>query len=173
MNNRFPVVLNGLQFQSSEGLYQAMKFPTSSNRQLYIAHAQTGYDAKKRAYSATNEPLYENWNNARIDAMRLTLAVKLLQHPATIYDVLRSTGNKSIVEFSQKDRFWGASYNYHNDQKVYTGYNILGRLWSRLRDLAKSTDWVEVEAPIIAFLDPVQYAFTINNVQFTKESVLY
>lgn len=129
MTGGFPLIVNGLDFQSSEGLFQALKFPHNSGRQRQIAEARSGMDAKKRAWDAGAKPM-PGWDDIRIAAMAQTLAEKLRQHPARFGDALAETGNRPIVEKSYRDSFWGAQPRAAG----LIGCNVLGRLLRELRD---------------------------------------
>lgn len=135
MTGGFPIIVNGLNFQSSEGLFQALKFPHAPRRQLHIAEARSGLDAKKRAYAAGAKPM-PGWDDIRIAAMAQTLAEKLRQHPARFSDALSETGNRPIVEKSYRDPFWGAQPSAAG----LVGRNVLGRLLQELRDAFYAQD---------------------------------
>ena len=129
MTHGFPIEVNGMSFQSSEGLYQAMKFPHNTGRQLDIAHARSGMDAKKVAY-LPDCPLTPDWDDFRIDAMAVTVALKLLQHPDRFGQALVQTSGLTIVEKSYRDDFWGA----HPCGNNFTGANVLGKLLQIMAD---------------------------------------
>ena len=128
MTGGFPIRVNGVRFQSSEGLYQAMKFPHSPARQRKIADARNGYAAKLIAYQQGDQP-NEQWDEQRIDAMRVALAFKLTQNPG-FGNVLLKTEDYDIIEHSSKDAFWGAKPVQHG----FEGANVLGKLLMELRN---------------------------------------
>ena len=141
MTGGFPIHVNGMRFQSSEGLYQAMKFPHSPIRQKAIATAHNGYTAKTVAYQLGEQP-ESQWDDHRIDAMRFALAFKLAQNPA-FATILLDSGDHDIIESSSKDSFWGAKPVPDGLQ----GANILGKLLMELRTCVKQTD---VNTPALA-----------------------
>ena len=121
----------GWTFQSSEGLYQAAKFPHDPARQRRIAAAPNAYTAKRIAYedAAVLEP---QWATHKVDAMRRALQAKLAQHPKAFGALLRQTGEQDIVEHSTKgDSFWGAVPAGSAGQ--LKGRNVLGCLLMELR----------------------------------------
>ena len=67
--------------------------------------------------------------------MRWCLKVKLVQHKDAFGEVLISTKEKQIVEFSKVDPFWGAKP--YNNSKL-KGCNVLGRLLMELRENYKN-----------------------------------
>ena len=124
----FPLNAKGIAFQSSEGLYQAFKFPHDSRLQQEIGKAQSGMEAKKIAYRSGNTPM-EGWDDCRIDAMILAIATKLHQHPESFGNALMRTSGLTIVEKSYRDDFWGAKPS----PAGMVGRNVLGRLLQELR----------------------------------------
>ena len=145
----------GLTFQSSEGLYQAAKFPHDPARQRRIAAAKNAYMAKQIAYepAAVPEP---QWEAHKVAAMRRALQAKLTQHPQRFGALLRQSGRRPIVEYSSKgDRFWGAAPAGPAGQ--LQGRNVLGCLLMELRQEllnAEAASDRPVAAPAAAGTDP-------------------
>ena len=129
----FPVEYGGLRFATSEGLYQALKFPHRQEIQAAIAAAKGAREAKAiaRAHASDVRP---DWNEVRVRAMWFTLLVKFCRHRDILSRVLDATGELPIVELSYKDGFWGA----RPENGVLAGVNMLGRLWMALRELYRS-----------------------------------
>ena len=130
MTHGFPLAVNAVSFQGPEGLYQALKFPHDPTFQRLIGAQRSGMDAKRTAYSRRDTT--PKWDAFRADAMAFTLALKLLQHPATFGAALIDTGSLPIVERSSRDAWWGAMPDQDGS---LTGHNVLGQLLSQLRDL--------------------------------------
>ena len=130
MTHGFPLAVNAVSFQGPEGLYQALKFPHDPDFQRTIGAQRSGMDAKHIAY--TRKDTVPTWDSFRADAMAFTLALKLLQHPATFGAALAGTGSLAIVERSSRDAWWGAM---PDSDGSLTGRNVLGQLLTRLRDL--------------------------------------
>ena len=135
MTSGYPLIVNGLRFQGPEGLYQAMKFPGSPDAQRAIARQHSGMDAKKTAY-ALSHGFRRDWEEVKLDAMALTLAVKLIQHPERFGNALGETGDMDIVEMSNRDAWWGAK----PEGNILRGINVLGKLLTLLRDLRAGGD---------------------------------
>ena len=142
----FPIVVNGISFQGSEGLYQALKFPEEPEHQLRIARERSGMYAKKTAY--TNPRVRPDWEETKVDAMRYTLAEKLRQHPERFGRALAETAGMPIVEISRRDDYWGAKPS--GDGNTLRGRNVLGRLLTELRDLLQ--DQHDIQAATLAYL---------------------
>ena len=130
MARGYPVFVNGIKIQSSETLYQAMRFTghpdvqkeiLSQNNPMYGKRISRKYDSLTRA----------SWDEDRVAIMKWAVCVKLCQNWDDFSALLLSTGNKPIVEYSEKDQFWGAkSIGNH----TYSGMNVLGRILMLLRD---------------------------------------
>ena len=144
MTGNYRLRVNGISFQSPEGLYQALKFPGDSLAQRFIGCQETGMNAKKMAYRILSKhdfsqlfPGWEtpglrpDWEEIKAEAMRYTLAVKLQQHEKRFGAALRETGDRPIVEKSYRDRYWGAE---PVGSKQLVGVNTLGLLLISLRD---------------------------------------
>ena len=161
-----PVYANNMQFQSSEGLYQALKFPYNMEMQKQIANAHNGMSAK--IISREQQiPIPTNWEQLKAEAMRLTIAQKFIQHSDTLIPILESTNNKPIVELSVRDTYWGAKPQ-HN---LLIGHNVLGRLYTLLRDYLYTTNWKPIPA-LEQYLNNIYTTFVINQQPYNKESVL-
>lgn len=129
MTGGMPICINGIRFQSSEGLYQALKFPNHPELQLRIGAAPGGMAAKRVAYHKDNPAITEGWEHLRYDAMRLALAEKLRQNPQRFAAALEQTGCRPIVEKSYRDQYWGA----RPEGSRLVGANTLGQLLDLLR----------------------------------------
>ncbi len=98
----YPLAVNGLTFQGPEGLYQALKFPSNPDAQRAIARERSGMEAKKTAYTFS-QGFRRDWEEVKLDAMAVTLAVKLIQHQEKFGKALSETGTMDIVEMSHRD----------------------------------------------------------------------
>jgi ribA/ribD-fused uncharacterized protein len=123
-----PVSWRGVEWPTSEAVYQAMKTRDEALRER-IRNASSPYGAKKVAWA--NKSLWrEDWEEVKVDAMRWTLRLKARDNWDVIGPVLAETRGRDIVELSQKDAFWGGWYS----DGVIVGENWLGRLWMEIRD---------------------------------------
>ena len=158
MAGGFPVTVNGMTFQSSEGLYQALKFPHDTTAQRAIAQASNGYRSKIMAYAPGNKPM-PGWDEVRIDAMRVALAFKLDQQPR-FGAMLISSAGRTIVENSSRDPFWGA----RPVNGGYQGSNILGKLLTELRSVLMETPGRNRRQAAVEFMaGALGEEFMINN----------
>lgn len=130
MARGYPVFVNGTKIQSSETLYQAMRFTEHPEIQKEILSQSNPMYGKRisRKYHSLTRPY---WDQERVAIMKWAVCVKLCQNWENFSTLLLSTGEKPIVEYSDKDQFWGAkSIGNH----TYSGMNVLGRILMLLRD---------------------------------------
>jgi len=150
----YPLFINDNIIPSTEALYQSMRYPLFPDIQFEIISQNSPMTAKmvsKKYYSQSRQ----DWDSIRIKVMRWCLEIKLLQNWSKFSKLLKETGNRPIVEFSKKDKFWGA---LPISDTQLGGTNALGRL---LMDLRKK--YMILEEPLKC-LDPVNiYGFSLFN----------
>jgi hypothetical protein len=66
--------------------------------------------------------------------MKFCIEIKLYQNYNTFSQILLATKDMPIVEFTDKDKVWGAT----PEGDYYVGTNALGRLLMELREKVKS-----------------------------------
>lgn len=149
---RFPVVNGGFLWNSSEQLYQASKFGPdvecvpktwkdgtkgSPNVRKRIQQQSTPRGAKMTQKCAVALVRWE-WEDPdlelRIHSMLWVLELKYRTH-RTFRESLDSTGDRPIVEVSNRDTFWGCR---EVSPGVLGGQNVLGKLLMDLRGRRES-----------------------------------
>ena len=132
---RTPLVVDGVNFDCSEKLFQVMKFAdTVSRKAVFSAMGQTmKMKAKHQERVGAVRP---DWGEIIVDAMKFCLTVKYRQNEAFRKELERSRG-LFIVEdqttFPKKNPdTWGAKLS--EDGQEYIGPNLMGRLLMELRD---------------------------------------
>ena len=123
MSNFYPceVAFEGRVYKSSEHAYIAAK-TTDDNIRAYVSAQSTPSAAKKVGRSI---PLRENWNDSRINYMRIILESKFGDYG--LRDKLDATKGYELIEGNTwGDTFWGQC-----DGK---GQNNLGKLLMSIRD---------------------------------------
>ncbi|WP_297439225.1 NADAR family protein [uncultured Clostridium sp.] len=140
----YPIVINGIEIATSEALYQAFRFTDVSNVQRLIIREKNPMTAKQisRNYDSYTR---SDWDLIRVNVMRWCLRAKLMCNFNKFRSLLLSTGEKSIVEKSYKDNFWGAT---PNDKGELIGENVLGRLLMELREQCKLMTGKEILRPL-------------------------
>ena len=151
----FPVQVNGISFRTIEALYQACRFPHHPDIQKKIIEEYSPIRAKiiSRKYTTFTR---SDWMLMRIRIMKWCLRLKLFYHFTSFREILLSTENKSIVEKSKKDDFWGA---LEQEDGSYQGINALGRLLMEVReDICKTN----ISHPILPPLPRVENFLLLN-----------
>ena len=129
----FGLVVNGIDIFTSEALYQACRFPSRPDVQEIIIAPKSPMSAKMTSKSYRKAHTRADWDDVRVDIMRWCIRVKLAQNYGSFSAVLRSSGQRDIVEKSRKDKFWGAVQSKENPD-ILEGENMLGILLMELRD---------------------------------------
>lgn len=135
MASGYPLQINGVRILTSEALYQACRFPHMPEVQREIIGERSPMTAKMKSkpHRQASRP---DWDEVRHMVMRWCLRVKLAQNYEEFGRLLLSTDNKSIVEQSRKDDFWGAKLADETGD-ILVGQNVLGRLLMELREKLK------------------------------------
>lgn len=129
MASGFPIEIGDIKISTSEALYQACRFPHSSEIQRIIIEQKSPMTAKMKSKPFRGETR-KDWNIVRINIMRWCLRVKLACNWEDFKKILLSTKDKPIVEDSRRDNFWGA---VADGEEILVGQNVLGRLLMELR----------------------------------------
>jgi len=130
MASGYTIFVNGVMILSSEALYQACRFPDYPEIQNEIIKQRSPMTAKmiSRKHKDKTRP---DWEDVKINIMRWALKVKLSQNWDLFSKVLLQTKNKPIVEYTRKDKIWGAT---DIGNGTLEGVNALGRLLMELRE---------------------------------------
>lgn len=133
----YPVTYNGIQYNTCEALFQALRFEKYPEIQKQILECPSPMGAKMIARK--NRELLgrgKMWDEAPADIslMRECLVLKLDQHP-DLKEKLIATGNATIIEDCtthdrESARFWGA---VKKDDK-WIGENVFGKIWMEIRE---------------------------------------
>lgn len=130
----FPIRISDFNIRTSEALYQACRFPHKPDIQNVIIKEASPMTAKMKSKPYRKDSRVD-WDEIRVPVMKWCLRVKLAQNWASFGELLLSTGDKPIVEDTQKDDFWGA---IKNERGEFHGKNVLGRLLMELREKLKN-----------------------------------
>lgn len=119
------------QFPTSEHAYHWEKFwpDTKDDNGFYVRNrileATSAHDAFKLAERHKSLRRHD-WNDIKVDRMRDILRAKANQHEYVRHKLL-ATGNRTLIENSWRDNFWGWGPNRD-------GKNMLGVLWMEVRN---------------------------------------
>ncbi len=133
MCSGFPLRVNGISIRTSEALYQLCRFPSHPEIQQKVIDQKSPMAAKMVTKPYRSSYNRKDWDLVRVDVMRWSLQIKLLQHYENFGALLASTDTKPIVEISHKDDFWGTKGDKSN-MNLLIGDNVLGNLLMELRD---------------------------------------
>ncbi|WP_444671052.1 NADAR family protein [Flavobacterium columnare] len=131
MASGFSLYINEVIVPSSEHLYQAMRYPTNPEIQFEIINQDNAMKAKMISNKYKAQYSRPDWERIQIKVMRWALEIKLAQNWDKFSLILQETQNKSIVEYANDNKIWGAKPT-DNDELV--GVNALGRLLMELRE---------------------------------------
>lgn len=143
MHQGFPFSIGIIDVDSTESLYQALRYPLHPDHQRYVLAANFSLGAKRRAYE---EHLIKDttpgWvtDGVNVQAMHVCLWLKLISYKKTIYGLFESANNLPIVELSYRDDFWGAKPLGSAFGSDVIGRNILGFLWHDVIEKSKGMD---------------------------------
>ena len=124
LSNFYPceIKYDGLTYNSSEALFQALKCVNSSDRKLFIG--LTASQSKKLGRKVNLRP---DWESVKIDIMKLVIHEKFSQNPYLKKQLL-CTENSTLIEGNTwNDTFWGVCNG--------VGENNLGKILMAERDL--------------------------------------
>ncbi len=160
----FPLIISGVRIRTSEALYQACRFPHLPEVQRLIIEQTSPMTAKMRS-KPYRDRSRADWETARVPMMKWCLRIKLVQNWDKFGDLLLSTGNRDIVEYSIKDEFWGAKDNSNGE--LY-GKNVLGRLLMDLREKVRSEPRKFEEIPPLSFENFMLFGKAIPSIRVSS-----
>jgi ribA/ribD-fused uncharacterized protein len=136
--SRHPVTYNGLEWRTTEALFQALRFAADDPVREAIRAEKSPMSAKFKAKGNADKMLVTQLSKEDLDNMRLCLLLKYEAHE-DVRECLFSTVGKPIVEdCTNRQRgsglFWGAALR----DGEWVGDNWLGVLWMELRDTVRS-----------------------------------
>ena len=129
----FPINYQDEHWNTSEALFQAMRFEDEEIRQIIRAQ-RSPMAAKMKAKGSRNLMVVEPCSPQDVENMRVCLELKFSQHP-NLRQQLLQTGNNELVEDIGSRRgarhlFWGA----HLQGDAWIGTNTMGILLMELRE---------------------------------------
>ena len=125
----YPIRVAGKQWPTSEHFFQAQKFIGTPLVEK-IRHCHTPREAFDVSRSELGTKwLRKDWSEEKENVMKLALRAKFTQHQF-LHDLLLSTGDRKLVEHTDKDSFWG-------DGGDGRGQNKLGHMLMELRQELK------------------------------------
>lgn len=143
MAPNFPIIINGININNVELLYQALRYPHLPIIQEKILNHKSPISAKKFAREYIEQTRID-WNKNRFKIMKFCIQLKYYYNQETFGEILLNTKNRPIVEFTYEDKVWGAT----DEGDYYEGTNALGRLLMELRENVRNNQF-SLEIPEI------------------------
>lgn len=143
MAPNFPINIDGMNILTAEALYQALRFPDYPEIQKKIISFTSPISSKQYGRSVI-QFTRPDWIECRFQIMRFCIALKLYQNFDKFSELLLKTNNLPLVEYTEKDKVWGAIL----EGEYYIGTNALGRLLMELRQKIQTDDF-EFDIPEI------------------------
>lgn len=132
-----PVTVDGVNFYSTESLFQVMKFTDAEARKTVYSIKGQGLKMKAKHFEKS-AGVRADWGEIIVDVLKFCLMTKYAQSEAFRNELSRS-GDRFIVEdqstFSKPADTYGAKLS--KDGVTYDGPNLMGRLLMELRDNGK------------------------------------
>jgi ribA/ribD-fused uncharacterized protein len=131
-SNFYPISIDidSKEYKSSEHYYQSKKYE-DTKWEDHVRSQEKPYEAAREG-RRKDLPLREDWEDVKVLVMRRILIAKF-KRIEYMRNLLLSTGNAEIVEYSDKDYFWGRG-------KDGAGYNMLGKLLMEMREEIKNEE---------------------------------
>lgn len=130
-----PLVVDGVEFASSEQLFQIMKFTDKDT--LSAIYKSRGLGPKRIAQGAEKIGLCrQEWGQIIVDCMKFCLQTKYIQC-VDFKTTLHKTAGLFIVEDESKRKKNPDTWGVVREGDKYVGSNLLGRLLMELRDSGK------------------------------------
>jgi ribA/ribD-fused uncharacterized protein len=131
MSPEFPITVGSLEFPTSEHFYQSMKYvdhPTVQ-REIFGEKNPMLMKNKQKKYKSL---IRSDWEEVKGIIMESTIHLKLVCNWIKFGNLLLETGNKTIVELSKRDPYWGMILVKGSDTTL-EGENQLGEILMNLR----------------------------------------
>ncbi|MFO0960384.1 MAG: NADAR family protein [Isosphaeraceae bacterium] len=125
-----PIVLGGKEWPTTEHYFQAQKFAGTPHEEE-VRRAGSPMIAARMGRSRSR-PLRPDWEGVKDAIMYEAVLAKFTQHP-TLRDLLLSTGDATLIEHTENDRYWG-------DGGDGTGLNRLGAVLMQLRKALRGAE---------------------------------
>lgn len=120
------VAIWGKVFPTAEHAFQWKKFSSSAPEVAEQIFAATSPHIVKDIADRNKDKMTAEWHDQKVMVMEEILRAKADQHE-DVRERLRLTGDRTIIEHSPVDSFWGIG----PDGK---GENNVGKIWMKIRD---------------------------------------
>ncbi len=121
-----PIIIDGVEYASSEHYFQISKFATTANDEVFFdnsnireMHAMTPVEVAKHGRTYRGAPIRKDWDAIRVEVMFRALIEKF--KIKEFRNALRASGDLILIERAPTDAYWAI-----NDKGI--GKNMLGVL---------------------------------------------
>ncbi len=128
---RCPLSYEGVEFKSTEQLFQLMKF--QDPEAIIAVYKAKNPKMTAKHWQATLDKTRKDWGAMLVDAMKFCMALKYEQCEA-FRSKLNMTKGRYIVELQANPKKKADAWNTRLEGSNYVGPNLLGRLLMELRD---------------------------------------
>lgn len=138
-----PIVVEGVTFDTSERLFQLMKY--KDDEPVKAIFSANNPKMTSKHWEKTHRR--EDWGKMMIDAMKFCLTKKYEQSEEFRQELERSKGKYIVEDQSTFPKKYADAWGVKLHEGSYVGPNLLGRLLMELRDNGK----LEYQLPADAF----------------------
>jgi len=132
--SRHPVMFDGVEWRTTEALFQAMRFANDDPVREEIRAEKSPMSAKFKAKGNADRMVVEQLGEQDLANMRVCILLKYETHEDVRECVASTVGKRIIEDCTNRQRgtglFWGAALR----DGEWVGDNWLGVLWMELRD---------------------------------------
>lgn len=116
----------GFKFPTAEHAYQWKKYIENYPEIALSILEAPSPEAVKKISESHKQKMPQNWHSEKVGIMEIILAAKAQQNE-DVKEALKRSGQRTIVENSPVDAFWGCG----PDGK---GENMIGKIWMKIRE---------------------------------------
>ena len=146
---------DGVKVRTSEQLYLSSRLMQGAAR-LVVQRAEDGFTAKKlfNALKESGSPTIPDWENAKIEHMRKSVAAKFIANPPLARKLIETEDQEIIEGNDRGDTFWGVS---PPPPIGGTGQNNLGRLLMETREKLNDPEFAgsDPQRLVVELFEPV------------------
>jgi ribA/ribD-fused uncharacterized protein len=124
--SRYPVLIDGKMWPTTEHYYQAQKMVEECDREE-IRMSKSPRDAANLGRDR-NKKIWPNWESIKEGVMKVALYAKFTQYEE-LRNLLMQTGDEGLAEHTENDNYWGDGLG--------KGLNRLGILLMEVRESLK------------------------------------
>lgn len=134
-----PFEIDGITYSCAEQYMMAEKARMFHDSEMLRMILEAEHPKAMKAYGRSVQNFdKEQWDNACYEIVKRASIAKFSQNPA-LWEFLRTTRNRILVEASPRDRIWGIGMGRRNPDAQYPmkwkGTNLLGFALTEARDI--------------------------------------